>query len=303
MKRKIVIWGSSIEYDHFRKLLEVELYKGTIQIIGIVLNEEKLFSKMDGIEVLTIESLLWLEFDYIVNLNQAGKEEVLKILELLRISRDKVIPIAVFRQPYFDFQRWEQVKNSRISIVASHCWGGFTYNALGLQFQSPFVNLFVGNTEFVRLVGSLRYYMEQPLRYVGENYEKNLKRNYPMGQLGDVLIHFNHYQNFDEAVACWNERKERINYNNLLIEMTANSREELESFLQLPYEHKICFTMLPCQEKNVVSIQNENLLSLYNHQAWDFANRTAAINSGECKQVDLLKLLNHEEDYMRVEYV
>lgn len=83
--------------------------------------------------------------------------------------------------------------------------------------------------------------------------------------------------------------------------MTVKTYEELDKFLELPYENKICFTMLECNEKSVMSIQNEYFRNRYGDREWQFALATVTNSNSECKQYDLLKLLNKEEDYIRVE--
>lgn len=302
-KRTVIVWGNRIEYDYFCKLFKLEVLKGNMQICAIILNEEGLFREIDGIEVIPVERLLSVQFDYLVDMNRKNRGDILRILELLQIPREKVIPADVFCLPSFDLERWEQVKESKVSIITSHCWGGLTYNALGMEFLSPFVNMFLGNDDFFKLVENFTYYMEQPIEFVREEYEINLKRNYPVVKLGDIIIHFNHYTDFDSAVETWNKRKERINYANLFVEMTVDNEKELKRFLQLPYEHKVCFTMLPYKGENVISFHNSFLKSRYGDNAWNIANSIATREFLECKQYDALKLLNYDSDYMRVEVV
>lgn len=300
---RVIIWGSRIEYDYYRRWLEVETLKGNMEIIGIILNETNLFRKIDGVDVIGIGDIRCTAYDYLIDMNQNARANVLKIIELLKIPMDKVIPVRVFEQPFFDFVRWVQVKKSEISILSSHCWGGYVYNTLGLKFKTPLVNMFFNNDDFFRLLGDVKGYMQQPLELLGWEYETNLRRNYPVVGLGDVAIHFNHYTDFGEAVEIWNRRKARINYDNIFVEMTAKTDADIDRFLQLPYEHKICFTMLPCQENGVISIQNSYLLKQYGDREWQFALATAMKSFSEAKQYDLLKLLNHEEDYCRIEVI
>mgnify|MGYP003303374952 FL=1 len=152
----------------------------------------------------------------------------------------------------------------------------------------------------MKMLEDIEEYMDKPLIKLGEAYETNLKRNYPVVGLGDLTIQFNHYTDFEEAVSIWNRRKERINYDNLFIETTAKDSEEISRFLELPYENKVCFTMLECNEKNVISIRKEQFRSRYEDREWQFALATVTKDYAECKQYDLLKLLNKEEDYMRM---
>lgn len=126
MRKKVIIWGKSAEYDAFRKWLEPELLKGSMEIVGLALIGEKLFKRLDGIEVMELEDILAKEYDYLIVLNQDPqmKEMGRRVLELLQVPLDKVIPVKVFGIPEFDLQRYLAVRESRISIIASSCWGG-----------------------------------------------------------------------------------------------------------------------------------------------------------------------------------
>lgn len=298
---KVVLWGTRTEYDYFRKWFELEVLKGSIQINAIVLNESKLFKKIDGIDVVGVETLQFLDCDYIIDMNQNAREKIIRIIELLRIPFEKIIPARIFGQPFFDLERWLQVRARKVSIISSHCWGGYVYNSLGLKFQSPFINMYLDNQDFFKILEDLHGYMQHPLQFDREEYEDNLKRNYPVVRLDDAIIHFNHYLNYDEAVTIWERRKDRINYSNLFIEMTAKTMEDIDRFLELPFENKVCFTMISCNENNVISVKNPYFQKMYEDRVWHFAIATAMKSFTECKQYDLLKLLNKEKDYLRVE--
>ena len=71
------------------------------------------------------------------------------------------------------------------------------------------------------------------------------KEGYPVGFLGDVEIRFIHYGTFEEAVWKWEERKKRINWDNLFIagvEKDGCTYETIRRFQQLPYKNKVIFT-------------------------------------------------------------
>jgi len=300
MMYNVIVWGNRTNYDFNKKWLEVEILKNNMQIVGIVFNEKGLFKKIDDIEVLDIESLLCLEYDYIIDMNENAQDKVCRIIELLQISREMIIPIRIFRQPFFDLDRWVKDKKENVSIISSHCWGGVVYNTLGLPFASPTINMFFPIDDFLKMAKNVKHYMNESLELIREEYEVNLQRNYPVVKLDDIVIHCNHYRNFVEAEQTWERRTQRINYESIFIEMTAKTHEQIAEFLRLPYEKKICFTALPCNETNVVSIYNQQFQNLYGDREWQFALGTASEHFSECKQYDLLKLLSGETNFFRV---
>ncbi len=303
---KVILWGSCEEYGIFCKYFQFEVLKGNMQIEAVCLNGVHQISRIDGIEVIRVEELMFREYDYLIDMNRQERTAVTRILELLQVPRSKVILASIFQQAYFDLKRWIAVQESKVSIISDNCWGGITYHSLGLEFLSPFINLFLESGDYLRLLENFAYYMEQPLYLLEEKYEVNLKRNYPVVGLGDIKLFFNHYTDFEQAAQIWEKRKQRINYENLLVEMRIESREALDRFLALPFEHKIGFSTVPCDEKDILSfpiIENGYLQSRYGNVIGYFVNELASVVSKEGKLYDSLKLLNHEEDYVKVDYV
>lgn len=133
-----------------------------------------------------------------------------------------------------------RLKNSNFSVIASNCNGAFILHDLGVKFNSPTVNLFLYPTDFLKLLKNLKYYMSLELEFVKKD---NIE--YPVGKLDDILLYFMHYESEQEAKSKWNERKLRINYDNLFIIMTDRdgcTKQDLEEFDKLDYKNKIIFT-------------------------------------------------------------
>ena len=131
------------------------------------------------------------------------------------------------------------LKNSNFTIVSSNCCGTMMYYDLELPFLSPTINLNIGMEDFVRMVENLPWYMEQEIVEVKEN------ASCPIGMLGDVRIEFVHYDAFEEAVQKWEERKKRINWDNLFIvgsEKCGCDLKTVERFDELLYKNKVIFT-------------------------------------------------------------
>lgn len=303
--KKVILWGSRLEYDIYCKFFEVEVLKSNIKIEALVLNEEAMFSFIDGIEVIGVEDLLNRQFDYLINMNRQEPQTVRRILELLKIPLEKVIPAKVFRLPAFDWERYIKVREGKVSIIANHCWGGYTYNSLGMQFLSPFINMFVAPDDYLRLLGRFEYYINAPLHYLREGYEETLKKSYPVAGLEDVELHFNHYPDFETAASIWNKRKDRINRENLLVQMSLDHEETAEKFAALPFSHKIGLSTIASSLPDILYFPvegNDYLENRYGKNIFNFFNHVAMLPSDEFKCYDILKLLNHESDYVRVKY-
>lgn len=139
-----------------------------------------------------------------------------------------------------------RLKNRTPSIIASNCVGTFIYYDMKLRYQSPTINLSFEMNDYVRFLENLRWYLDQPVvPYADERFD------YPCGMIGDVEIRFNHYKTFEEARAKWEERKKRIDWDNLFIigiDGDDCTYESIQRFDALPYPNKVIFTHKPYPE-------------------------------------------------------
>lgn len=146
---------------------------------------------------------------------------------------------------YKEFKR-RKLKNTTPTIISSNCNGEFWYYDMKLKFLSPTINLSFDMNDYVKMLENLRWYMEQQIL----PYEDN-RFEFPTGKLADVEIRFNHYNTFDEAVAKWDERKKRIDWDNLFIlgiDGDNCSYKTMQRFDKLPYKNKVIFTHIPYPE-------------------------------------------------------
>lgn len=144
-----------------------------------------------------------------------------------------------------------RLRNRKFSIISSNCNGGVLCSDLGIPFNSPFVNLFIRASDFVKLCKNLKYYLDKDLSFVKENDDIYGFVEYPTAYLDDIKIYFMHYTNEKEALDCWERRKKRINFDNLFFLFTDRSGctySDLENFDKLPYKNKVVFTHLPHPE-------------------------------------------------------
>ena len=139
-----------------------------------------------------------------------------------------------------------RLKNRNATIISSNCNGEFIYYDMKLRFLSPTINLSFNMNDYVRFLENLRWYMEQEIKPFDDP-----RFSYPCGMLGDIEIRFNHYKTFQEAVDKWNERKQRINWDNLYILAIDGddcTEDSIRRFNDLPYKHKVIFTHVPRPE-------------------------------------------------------
>lgn len=163
---------------------------------------------------------------------------------------DENAKMARKREKYVESQR-KRLKNTDVTIISSNCNGGVISSDLGLPFRSPFVNLFIKSSDYIKLLTDLRGYMGEQLCFVKETDPVYGDVSYPTAYLKDVKIYFMHYDSERDAQEAWDRRKKRMNWDHLYVLYTDRSgcsMDDLKAFDALPYEHKVVFTHIPQPE-------------------------------------------------------
>lgn len=156
------------------------------------------------------------------------------------------------KENMIDSRNKEKLENSNASIICSNCLGGYIYHWLGIQFQSPFINLWQTNEDFIAMLENLETFLSSSVKEVRDSGE-----DYPVGEVNGIRIYFMHYDNFDDAIRTWNKRKERIDFDNMGIMFSNFDGDEkiLERFEALPFKHKVVFVDKPCDYKSAFYIR------------------------------------------------
>ena len=140
----------------------------------------------------------------------------------------------------------KRLKNHTFTLFSNNCNGGCICHDLGLEFRSPFINLFITAPDYMKILRAPHDYLGKPLDFLAQHPE-----SYPVAMLGDAKIHFMHYHSDEEAKSAWQRRLKRIDWDNLLVLMSDQdgcTEEIIREFDALPYKHKALFTHIPHPE-------------------------------------------------------
>lgn len=179
------------------------------------------------------------------------------------------------------------VTNQDFTIVSNNEWGEKVYRDLGMEYKSPFIGMYIYAPDYIRLLENFQYYMSQRLKFTLYSKYGWREENYPIGLLGgDIEIHFIKYRYRQEALEKWNERVDRMNWDNLFIKMSDQyhcTEECIKRFDALPFENKVCFTAKPLGHLDSVVYFSEQKV------ATDLENELGDYH----KYFDLAEWLNH----------
>lgn len=134
-----------------------------------------------------------------------------------------------------------KLKNHGFTIIANNCIGGIIYHDLHERFCSPTINLDICPKDFVVLCEHLPYYLSLPIKEIPS--DTNCPVGVILGEYGSVRINFRHYKTFEEGLEKWNERKKRIDWDNLFVIMEAQSVDEaiFRRFEFIPFQNKVLY--------------------------------------------------------------
>ncbi|KOT14751.1 exopolysaccharide biosynthesis protein [Haemophilus parainfluenzae] len=168
----------------------------------------------------------------------------------------------------------KRLTNQGMSVISANCVGAFILHDLNQPFNSPFVNLYLDPSDFVRYLQNIEFYQAQPLQFI------QTEKSYPVGLLDDLKVHFMHYHSEQEAKEKWEARSQRLDFDNLFIMMTDKDGgkgakyEALQAFDNLPYPNKVVFTRKPYPELKsafyIKGFENENEVGdLFTFSGWN----------------------------------
>ena len=140
-----------------------------------------------------------------------------------------------------------KLKNKDFSLISRDCIGGVLYHQFGQRFLSPTINLFFTIEDFNYFCRYLNKYIKAELSEC-----KNSGVDYPVGvltpksifrKLKPIKVGFMHYDSFENAKAKWEERKSRINYQNILVinsccystEVDSLTKKDIEEWNKVKY--------------------------------------------------------------------
>ncbi len=153
----------------------------------------------------------------------------------------KYNPFAIARRKRMQ----KQLNNKDITLLIPNCAGGHLFHDLRLQFKSPTINLMMYQDEFIIFCLNLDAYLSADLVFFNhEEYSFPCAKIIVDG-LPTIHIHFNHYSSETEAEEKWNERKKRINKNNMFVfaeERDGITKDDILKLSQLRVKGLVVFT-------------------------------------------------------------
>lgn len=288
--------GNRKNYNRYLLMLRYfELIK-EIAIVGVTSNDQY-YAQLDGYKFIPKEKLSVADFNYVVVTNWTMYEDICKEASYYGIKATKILSAQIMDIPCFSFRRYLELLNKNISIIACNCWGGITYHYFQLPFLSPFINMFIDDDDFIRLIANFKQYMNCDLSLLKTEYNSALNIVYPVFLLGDIKLHMNHYADFDLAIQKWEERKARINWQELFFMMFTSRKDIAQAFSQNNIRG-VCFVPFAMETKLVMPV---NFYQKIERDISKFYNVVNGFAWGQYHYYDAWELLLNDRFVYRIQ--
>lgn len=296
------IFGAGQEYDRIVNLLA---FQQDLKIKGIITSKPYPYSKVDGYSMFVLEDVVFEAEDYVILAVGDGWQSAMRLAaEYIDISR--IIRSKVFLMPGFNLKDYLKLKESRCSILSNFCLGGIVSDQLGLEFLSPTINMVCLGENFIRFANNYDKYLSMEMKpHVDETYipdTRGIETFMGKGIVGDVVWLFRHSNNPILDIKKWNERKGRVNRENIAVMMVLFTRDEVEQFEKIPIKKKLGLFYEKTDYEDVLYIPGwDDMNNRYENEfRWaGYAQKYVLYPVKHVPPVNWIKFLNGEE-YLRV---
>lgn len=198
----------------------------------------------------------------------------------------------VSRRLFTNRMERRKLKNRQFSILSQNCVGCVMLHDLGQPFNSPTVNLYMSSPDYIVFLERPSVFIGQQLTFVesDKRYPKGLLYYDDDGIEKSISLYFPHDNDIEKIQNDWLRRSKRVMYDNLFVIATDRdglTRDILDRFSKLPYEHKILLSSKPYPEYPFVQYYKEykeldqltsmvNIVNIFGKreygQGWDYVN-------------------------------
>ena len=245
MKIRLILWGIGKIYNSMINLLKFYDEADQIEIVGITAQYLPDFEYLDNYQLISLKEVQIADYDYVMVLSDDYFVEIVdSAMRMADVPRDKIVSYHIMEIPYFNFFQYDFIRKQKISIVSNNCWGGVIYHTLGMECLSPFKNVSFSSEDYLKILGNLKHYLSiNPIWTGKREMDTNQNREVPMLELDDVFIKCNHDLNAEKAIQNWIRRRDKFNWNNILIEMYTEDPEVEKVFGKVTeqFHKRICF--------------------------------------------------------------
>ena len=260
---KCVAYAGDIYSSAAKQILEEFERSGAMELVGITADKRESARGYD-LPFVDPSSIEPENTDAIIVLSQDRRRERRMEQSLMDagVPYDRIVPVSVMKLAGFDFGLYRRLRLHTPTIFSLNCMGGLIYHYLELKFMSPIIKLRFTEEDYMRFLSDPMRYLNADLSFRGFDTVSYLEETYPVAACEDIRISFVHYPTFEEGVKKWNQRKARIDWDNLIVFNHSDNADIVKRFAALPYQRKACFTGAGIEGPHIVAKQTVRMPDL-----------------------------------------
>lgn len=177
----VLIWGCG---NNCNMLRTHKCFSGRdIRVAAVIDSNNIFYKRIDGHPLIRPEEIHRYAYEYILVTAQDFPAIITQARQL-GIDSSKLISSRVFQIPLFDFDEYLDLRSSRVSILTDYYLGGYFYHRFGLEFNSPTVNMFMRNKDYLDFLRDIDGHMKSDIKPIS-GYNPGADVFYPCGQVLD----------------------------------------------------------------------------------------------------------------------
>ena len=203
-----------------------------VNILGVV---ESVPTPINQLNTIDKSEVAALDYDLIlVTGHDVDLAPIIAEAEELGLDTNKIVLDRTVCVPGFTPARYKELRNSKLSILSDGWWAGLAYHQFGLPALSPTVGMYTSEENFINFLPEARWHLKKDLHFERTEYNADFGINFPVFWLDGTQWFMNSYKSDADALEAWNARKDKINWDNVLVTMHTSScriRKKLVSCL------------------------------------------------------------------------
>lgn len=305
-KYKAYIYGAGYRYNK----LSVHLHRvrNQLSILGVITTTRPKYKKIDSYACFSVDAVRLQDADFIIIAVDNWKP-IYQLLKERGIEDERILRSNPFELPYFQLDDYLELKKSKVTILSNYCLGGILYKKLGLEQLSPTINAFCTTENYYEFVENYEKYLSCDMEILEEDKMQDaLKIGEMFASAPRGMIHnqvewvFNHDVYIEKAVDRWNEKRKKVNMENIVVLKTIFSDEDAYRFENLNVEKKLGFYYKDLGLKHVLYCpewKDQEVRDIYASYFVGFVIDRATDTLKYYKNVDWIRFLLGKEDYIR----
>ena len=240
--------------------------RAEFEILGVTDKKIDQEYEYDGLRIIPPDYIQTISFDYLYVVSRAYFSDITDdLIAKWGVARSRILSFFLFTMPGMTLNLYEKLSAKRWSILCNNCFGGLLSHQFGLEHRSPLKNLFIMDSDLIKLAESIECYLAQEPVFDHWEQAKTVydESRYPVLRLDDILLYCNHDTDPDVALAKYARGAAKIDPEALMVIMITSSAKVEHEFQKRSFGcPKLCISSAESHSPKTLYIESDSGLDL-----------------------------------------